>query len=639
MTDNNKNTTKRLKIIIGLLALIVLFIVGLLWLRKSDNIVDSSATQASYTVQRRNLKVSVTESGNISALHSVDIRSQVEGQTTILSIVPEGTIITPEDVKNKKVLVELDSSKLKESLTQQKISFASAQANYTEAQESYDIQKKQNESNISAAELKCRFALMDLQKYLGENTVNLMLAATKNASSADKQKQINKLVDDLRNDPNDPRWAGGALQNKRKLETDIELANEEFQRAKNKLEGTQKLYKNKYVAYADLESDRMGFSRAKIQLQQAKTAMALFLKYDFPKQTEQLFSDYQEAQRSLLRTEAQARSQLAQSKAKLNSSQSTYLLQKSHLEKVQAQIAACTIRATSPGLVVYGTSGSRHRYSEQPIDVGTEVYQRQRIITIPDTSAMAVDIQVHEAWVDKVKKGQKAIITVDAFPDKILTGHVIRIAFLPDSQRSFFDTGMKVYSTKVAIDGKQNFLKPGMSAKVEIIINNLQNVLCIPLQAVTSIGTDKYCYVIGPAGLEKRKIITGSFNESFIEVIKGLHAGEKVSLVPPRWTEKSNETKNNKKAKSNPKNSSGIKAKGYGSTKVMPTQSNKGATVKNKNAASTNIKAIKIPAAIRAKLPPNMKNMKISPEMLKKIKQYRKNKAAGRGNIKNNQKH
>ncbi|MFC1634162.1 hypothetical protein ACFL5Z_04920, partial [Planctomycetota bacterium] len=83
---------------------------------------------------------------DIKAVKSETIKSEVEGRTSIVSIVPEGTYITPEDVNNGKVLVELDSSELKDELPQRQIELASAEASHTEAKEAHDIQIKQNES-------------------------------------------------------------------------------------------------------------------------------------------------------------------------------------------------------------------------------------------------------------------------------------------------------------------------------------------------------------------------------------------------------------------------------------------------------------------------------------------------------------
>lgn len=113
-----------------------------------------------FAVKRGDLAITVTESGSIKAVKTVDIKSEVEGMATIVNIVPEGTVITQEDVNDGKVLAELDSSKLKEQLSQRKIELTTAEASHADANESYFIQVKQNESDVTAAELKVKFALM-----------------------------------------------------------------------------------------------------------------------------------------------------------------------------------------------------------------------------------------------------------------------------------------------------------------------------------------------------------------------------------------------------------------------------------------------------------------------------------------------
>jgi hypothetical protein len=62
---------------------------------------------------------------------------------------------------------------------------------------------------------------------------------------------------------------------------------------------------------------------------------------------------------------------------------------------------------------------------------GASVRERQAIITIPDMTRMAVDVKIHETYIKKVRKGQKARVTVDAFPDKVLTGEVTKSACCP----------------------------------------------------------------------------------------------------------------------------------------------------------------------------------------------------------------
>jgi hypothetical protein len=170
------------------------------------------------------------------------------------------------------------------------------------------------------------------------------------------------------------------------------------------------------------------------------------------------------------------------------------------------------------------------------IEIGAQVRERQKIISIPDASEMKVEMKVHEVWIDKVQPGQPAKITVAAFPDMAFTGKVLRKAPLADLP-NFMSPDLKVYSTDVSIDGAHDFLKTGMTAKVEIIVDELRNITSVPIQAVVSREGKKFCFVKTANGTEQRQVETGAFNDNFVEVKQGLSEGEEVLLSPPRLTE------------------------------------------------------------------------------------------------------
>jgi HlyD family secretion protein len=532
-TMSKSSPAKRLRLVLifaAVVAAIGMFV--FLWWRTSGSPFSAFARKQGgvkelgiFTVRRGDLPITVTEGGDIKALNSTDIKSEVEGQTKIISIVDEGTYITPEDVNNRKVLVELDSSNIKERLTQQKITFSNEEASYTEAKEALDIQTKQNDSDVKAGEMKARFALMDLQKYLGGAVAEKVMSAETNPGGEDNK--IASLTDD-------PNLGGGAVQKLRDLNNNITLAESRFEQASNTLMWTQKLYDKKFAAETELKKDQLEMQSCKIQMDAARTALELFKLYEFPKEAEKLLSDYNEAGRELERIKAGVRSKLAQAQAKLSNKEATYSLEKERLEKLRKQLEACTIKAPVSGQVVYSSSMmDQWERRNNPIEIGAEIRERQKIISIPDASEMKVAIKIHETWVDKVQPGQQAKITISAFPDKTFTGKVLKKAPLADPEE-WLNPDLKVYSTDVSIDGTHEFIKTGMSAKVEIIIEELKNVISVPIQAVVNQNGKKVCYVMGSKEPKQREVETGLFNDNFVEIKSGLAEGEKVLLNPPR---------------------------------------------------------------------------------------------------------
>jgi len=495
-----------------------------LWRNKNGSIGGPGESAGLFAVQRGDLTISVVESGDIKAVNSTDVKCEVEGRTSIVNIVPEGTYISQEDVDNGKVLVELDSSQLKEQLAQREIEHATAEASYAEANEARAIQVKQNESDSTAAELKVKFALMDLKKYLGENLAEGLVAESD--PNADTAELIASLLDD-------PNSLGGEAQQKlRELTGNIALAEANLQNAIYTLNWTETLYQERYVAETELQRDRLDRQRLELEKEKAEISKDLFMRYEFLKQAEQYLSDYKEAQRELERTQARARSQLAQAEAKLTSAKATLELQSQRLAKLRKQLDACVIKAPAVGQVVYWSS--TERWTRVKIEQGAEVPEGYKIITIPDMSEMKVEIKVHETWIDKIEIGQKAKISIAAFPDEVFAGKVLKKAPLANPEQ-WLNPDLKVYSTDVSIEGQHEALKTGMTGKVEVIIDELHDVLYVPIQSVVTIEDSKVCY-IAASPAQKRQVQTGLFNDNFVEIKSGLEEGERVLLNPPRWS-------------------------------------------------------------------------------------------------------
>src|SRR5260221_706909 len=125
------------------------------------------------------LDITVLEGGSMQALESQEIKCEVRvgyQGTKILKIVDEGYLVSEDDVKTNKVLCELDSSDLQKQIVQQEISYQSALASLTDAQQNYEIQLGQNESDLKTAEQKTRFARMDFDKFLGDTVTPDIIA-------------------------------------------------------------------------------------------------------------------------------------------------------------------------------------------------------------------------------------------------------------------------------------------------------------------------------------------------------------------------------------------------------------------------------------------------------------------------------
>ncbi len=531
-----------------------------------------SQAGTTFAAVRGPLEITVLEGGNIEALESQEVKCEVQGQTKILSIIEEGYLITEEDVEKELVLVELDSKELVDRQTEQELQYKNAKASFTEAKEQYGIQVNQNESDIKAAELEVKFARMDFEKYLGEAVAQAIIdeleldapPPQEEAAPAETESEETQAAESPETDAEeadtkeagagpvalelsypqqrnidfskyaDPKLLGDgeARQRLRELENELVLAKEEVGLAQTQLEGTERLFERDFVTKNDLDNDAMALKRKTIGKESNDTSQALFVKYEFPKQAEKLLSDYEEALRKLERAKKQAVSKLAQYEAKLNSAEAQFALQTRRRTELKEQIEKCVIRADRTGLVVYGAQNQPY-WREEQIEEGASVRERQVIITIPDTSVMAVKVKVHESYVKQVKKEQKVNVRIDAFPDARLNGEVQKIAVLPESQSRWMNPDLKVYETLIVMDESPEWLKPGMSAEAEIIVEQLEDVLQVPVQAISLDNGERVCYLAKATGSQSKIVETGRFNDSFIEVKSGLDEGDVVLLRAP----------------------------------------------------------------------------------------------------------
>ncbi len=467
-----------------------------------------------FAVKRGPLDIAVSEGGALQAERMERVRSQVHNSVNIISIVSEGTTVTEEDVKNGKVLVTLDSAQIQDNETKQEIAVEGAAAYLTQAKENLQIQQKQNESDIRAAELNEKFAKADLASYLGKELAD-SLGNNPDFTTLDKNEKL----------------GGAALQKKVQLENDVRVTLEQVKTALDTYDWTRKLYDKKYVTGNELQRDQLALMQQNAAVEQANLCLRLFLMYELPKQAETLYAAVREKRLETERVRSRANSQAAQSLAQLKSAESSYNVQKQQFDDTKKQLEYCQIKADKPGLVVYASSTDNWRRNRAPIEEGTSVYERQEIIYLPDLSSSVARVRIHESAVKKIKAGQPTTITVDAYPDLVLHGTVKDVAPLPDPPQGQ-NQDVKVFTTTVSIDGDYSYLKPGISCRATITVAKLPDAIYVPLQAIAMAGDDAVCIVVRPDGQERRKVALGESDDNFAVITSGLSEGDRVMLNP-----------------------------------------------------------------------------------------------------------
>jgi HlyD family secretion protein len=412
----------------------------------------SSVEIIPYKVTKTKLPVTVKERGNLESAKNKEVYNEVEGQTTIIKILAEGT-----RVKKGDVVCELDSAALRDQLTNQEITTKRAEADLANAQKTREV----------------------------------------------AQIAVNEYVE------------GTYPQDMKNVEGEIVLAKSERARALDRLKWTIDMVKKQYASPSQKLADEQAHLKAKISEDNAVDKQRVLRNYTFTREKTELEANVQKA--------------LADELAK----KATWNLETQKEAKLRKQIERCTLKAPEDGLIVYANDNNMFRGNNQlQIEEGAIVRERQKIFSLPDIAHMQVNVKVHESMVNLVQPGQKARVRVESDNDGELDGTVKSINPLPDPS-SFFASDVKMYTTIVAIDtkGKTN-LRPGMSAEVEILIAQLDDVVAVPVQAILPLGGKSYVYALTADGPVRREVKLGITNDRLIEVKEGLKAGEQVAMNP-----------------------------------------------------------------------------------------------------------
>ncbi len=530
--------------------------------------------------QRGDLVIDVLEGGNIKALNFLEFRNEVKlpGGIKILEIIEEGYHVTEGDVSQGKVLVRLDQSELEEAIVDHDVQFQQTDALYAEAKQNIEIQESEALSGIKAARQALRFALLDFQKFVGsqaaETTLKKLGLPYDNDTLAVYEKEATDLVvkafessksvgapgeageggeenaasfalvanDSLVANVNFGSFLqdellgdGEAEQKIRRMRDEALVASSELAVVEESVAGAKRLHERDFITKQTLENELVGLDKARLALQRSETELELFRDYEFPKEAEKMLSRYEEALLSLIRTKRAKLALMSQVYARYRSVKRRYDLELKKRENLAEQLAGCVVRASQTGLVAYGGAGGDYYASRayDAITAGATLKTGQPIITIPDMSKLGVEVKIHESSIKKIELGQKVYITAESVPDKTLVGRIAKVAVLPDSNASRFNPSLKLYPATVEIEGTHEFLKPGMSAKVEIIVDELENVTYVPVQAVFVENGEYFVFLKTLGGYERRPVEIGSHNNEYIELKKGIGEGDLVLLKMP----------------------------------------------------------------------------------------------------------
>lgn len=474
-------------VVIGAAAIVVVISVSLLGsgVGASDAVQDQSTHDAAIG----SFEVTIPASGELESGDQTEIRSLLDGNATIVEIVAEGT-----SVKKGDLLVQLDDQQTIERIQSAEEGLTDATNRVETKTADLAISQKSRESSLAAAQVAVDQATLALQAWV----------------------------------------EGDAVATRNELALAVRTAEKDYSRLEEKYQKSIELRGKDFISQNDLEQDEIAMIRAEAALSRARLNQEVYNKYTFKKDKQRFESDLDQAKDELIRIDTRTEAAVRSATSTLEAAEANLESKQERLDRYRSDLEACTMYSPADGLVVYGTSiGQGRRDRDESLRVGSNVSRNRLLIVLPDTRRMLASVKVNEALSGLVQAGQKALVRLDAFPDKVVAGTVTAIGVLAESG-GWRDPNRRDYSVTIELDNTEALpLKPSMRCKARILVEEVEDVLYVPVQAVHRVGRGAMAYVQSSSGVEARTVRVGRTSELYAEILDGLTPGESVLLSDP----------------------------------------------------------------------------------------------------------
>ena len=443
-------------------------------------------TTALFTARRGTLDITVTENGFLKAENSIELKPKFKNRGTITWLIEEG-----EEVVEGDVLIEFDKAELETEISEQETSLIQYQIELEAAKAELGIQERDNAAAIEKAELAAELARLDLERYVD----------------------------------------GDAPNEQRKMNLAAEKAESEYLRAEERFQQVPDLAAEGFLTKIQVEEERIKLREAEINKENASRELELFETYTLRTETTKRESALADAERELenarIKADINHKEKLARQKQEERRVAST----KSRLDVLREELVNMTLLATGPGIVHHGDP-DRSWWREQ-IKVGNTLHAGMTAITLPDLSDMIVEIQVHEADIDLVELEKPVVITIETHKGMTFHGTVTDIASVANSQ-SWEDETNKTFRVEIKMDSTAEKMRAGVTARAVVQVEELEDVVFVPIHAVFPENGEHFCYVFTDGELERRAVSIGKSNAHYVVLTVGLDEGETVLLYDPR---------------------------------------------------------------------------------------------------------
>lgn len=441
-----------------------------------------------YEVESGSFGVTVPTSGELAAKEKINIHNLLESNAVIIELVDEGALVSEGDV-----LFKLNDDDIRNTIRQSELNVTEAINSLDTARSNLVVAEKQRDSDLAT-------------KKLAIDLAELALSAWREGEVVAKRQQL--LLAE-------------------------QTAEKDYSRLSKKYESSLSLYEQKFLSKDELDRDEIAVLNSEATLKKAKLDKVVYENYTHQQQKQKKNSDLQQAIDELDRDNDRHASKISNFVSTVGAKENQLESQKSKLEITNSQLESCVVLAPAKGMVIYATSMGDRREEGEPLKIGKKLWRNELVMTIPDTSNMIACVRVNEALSGLVSDGQKASITCDAYPDTVFDGEVLSVGVLAEGG-GWRDPNRRDYTVEIKISNPSDIaLKPSMRCSAEIYVEEVEDVLFLPVHAIRRTGGAVWVWVQDGGGFSQRVVELGRFSESYAEINTGVALGEFVLLREP----------------------------------------------------------------------------------------------------------
>ncbi len=238
--------------------------------------------------------------------------------------------------------------------------------------------------------------------------------------------------------------------------------------------------------------------------------------------------DLEKTDRDYIQLKNKYKLTVEKSQAKIAEINATMKQTQARLDQLQSLASKFTISAPKDGMLIYFRSWNGKKGPGAQISPWDP-----EVAELPDLTSMISKSYVNEVDISKIQLGQDVKIKVDAFPDELYEGQVIKIANVGEQMRNY---DAKVFEVVVKLFKSDSILRPAMTTSNAIHIEEYSDALSVPVDAIFK-DSLTYVYRKNKNKIFKQEVLIGPSNGITIMILGGLLENDDFLLNPPTASE------------------------------------------------------------------------------------------------------